>query len=104
MIILLIRFQQILQITAENKYDDWTLFLDTLQKVTEGERYFLLDLFTVAAAFDGKLSYLETANLKDAYGKDHEHYYPRLLQLTSHLKKGQLNAALDLCKLNFLPG
>lgn len=104
MIILLLRFQQILQITAENKYDDWTLFLDTLQKVSEGEKYFLLDLFTVAAAFDGKLSYLETENLKDAYGKDHDQYYSRLLLLTKHLKEGKLNAALDLCKLNFLPG
>ena len=104
MIILLIRFQQILQITTENKYDDWTLFLDTLRSVTEGERYFLLDLFTVAAAFDGKLSFLETESLKDAYGKEYEQYYPRLLLLTKQLKNGELNAALDLCNLNFLPG
>lgn len=104
MIILLIRFQQILQITEENKYDDWSLFLETLETVSEAERFFLLDLFTVAAAFDGKLSYRETANLQNAYGKDYQLYYPRLLQLTKHLKMGELNAALALCKLNFLPG
>lgn len=104
MIILLIRFQQILQITEENKYDDWDLFLDTLQKVNSRERNFLLDLFTVAAAFDGKLSHLETENLKSAYGLQHNLYYPRLVLLTKYLKDGQLNAALELCKLDFVAG
>ena len=104
MIILLLRFQKIVQISTANKYDDWLLFLETLKSVDEGERYFLLDLFTVAAAFDGKLSHREKANLKDVYGKDHCIYYPRLLQLSKHLKRGELNAALDLCQLNFLPG
>ena len=104
MIILLIRFQQVLQITEENKYDDWDLFVDTLQKVTSKERNFLLDLFTVAAAFDGKVSELETKSLRAAYGKDYELYQPRLLQLTKYLRDGELNAALNLCKLDFIAG
>ena len=103
MIILLLRFQKIVQINTSNKYDDWSLFLETLKVVNEGERYFLLDLFTVAAAFDGKLSYREKANLKDVYGKDYDKYFPRLIQLSKHLRQGKLNAALDLCQLNFLP-
>lgn len=104
MIILLIRFQQVLQITEEAKYDDWNIFLDTLQQVNEQERNFLLDLFTVAAAFDGRLSELEEDNLKAAYGADYELYYPRLVQLTEHLKDGKLNAALALCRLDFVAG
>jgi hypothetical protein len=104
MIILLIRFQQILQITEADKYDDWDLFLETLQEVTKKERYFLLDLFTVAAAFDGKLTHLEVESLKTAYGSDHDLYYPRLIQLTQHLKNGELNAALALCKMDFVAG
>ena len=104
MIILLIRFQQILQITASDKYDDWNLFVETLQQVNKKERYFLLDLFTVSAAFDGRLSHLETDNLRSAYGADHEVYYPRLIKLTGHLKQGQLNAALAECRLNFMAG
>jgi hypothetical protein len=104
MIILLIRFQQILQITEADKYDDWNLFLETLQEVTAKERYFLLDLFTVAAAFDGRLSHLEVENLKAAYGSDHDLYHPRLMQLTQHLKNGELNAALALCKMDFVAG
>lgn len=104
MIILLLRFQQILQITETDKYDDWNLFLETLQNVTKKERYFLLDLFTVAAAFDGNISHLEAENLKAAYGRDHDLYYPRLIGLTQHLKNGELNAALALCKMDFVAG
>lgn len=104
MILLLMRFQQLLQITTADKYDDWNLFLQTLQQVSLKERYFLLDLFTVAAAFDGKLSTLETENLKAAYGNEYELYCPRLNKLTSHLKNGELNAALALCKLDMVEG
>ena len=104
MIILLLRFQEILQITEENKYDDWGMFLDTLKKVNDKERAFLLDLFTISAAFDGRVSHLEEENLMAAYGEEHDLYYPRLIQLTQCLKDGQLNAALSLCKMDFVEG
>jgi hypothetical protein len=104
MIILLLRFQQILQIDALDKYDDWNIFVETLQKVSPDERNFLLDLFTVSAAFDGKLSSMETENLKAAYGADFEIYFPRLMRLTDYLKQGKLNAALLDCKLDFKAG
>ena len=86
MIILLLRFQEILQITEENKYDDLGEFLDTLKNVPSKERLFLLDLFTVSAAFDGHLSELETGNLRSVYEKDFDLYYPRLILLTKYLK------------------
>jgi len=104
MIILLFRFQQMLHITKENKYDDWNFFLETLNTVSEKERNFLLDLFTVSAAFDGKLSDLEEENLKTVYGKDYGIYHPRLVKLTACLKEGKLNEALSLCKLDFVVG
>ena len=104
MIILLFRFQQMLHITKENKYDDWNLFLETLNTVSEKERNFLLDLFTVSAAFDGKLSDLEEENLKTVYGKDYGIYHSRLVKLTACLKEGKLNEALSLCKLDFVVG
>lgn len=104
MILLLLEFQQLLNLSEENKYDDWNLFIETLQKVTEKERDFLLDLFTVSVAFDGKLSRLEYDNLKAAYGKDYDLYYPRLVKLTQHLKAGRLNAAYKLCRLDFNAG
>jgi hypothetical protein len=104
MIILLLRFQQILQINAIDKYDDWDMFVKTLQEVSVEERNFLLDLFTVSAAFDGKLSSMETDNLKAAYTTDYEIYFPRLMRLTSYLKQGKLNAALKECKLDFKAG
>lgn len=104
MIVLLIRFQQLLNLQKEDKYDDWNLFLETLESVSEKERNFLLDLFTVSAAFDGKLSDLENENLKTVYKNEYPLYYPRLIQLTDHLKKGRLNAALKLCRLDFVAG
>ncbi len=104
MIILLIRFQQILKISEPDKYDDWNIFIDTLNKVSEQERNFLLDLFTVAAAFDGKLSNIETENFQAAYGKDYALYKPRLMRLTRELTTGKLHAALDECKLDFKVG
>ena len=104
MILLLLEFQQLLNLSEENKYDDWNLFIETLQQVTEKERNFLLDLFTISVAFDGKVSGLEQENLKMTYGKDYDLYYPRLLQLTAHLKAGRLNAACKLCRLDFIAG
>ena len=104
MIILFIHFQKILKISEVDKYDDWSIFLDTLQNVSPKERYFLLDLFTVAAAFDGKISVLEKTNLKSAYGKDFSKYEDRIQNLTGYLKQGKLNAALKECKLDFKAG
>lgn len=104
MIILLLHFADLLRITEENRYDSWELFLETLDKVSPKERYFLLDLFTVAAAFDGKLSRLEMDNLRSAFKQDHDLYLPRLQQLTQCLREGKLNAALKLCRLDFTAG
>ena len=104
MIVLLLRFQDLLHIHKEHRFDDWNLFLGSLKKVNEKERNYLMDLFTIAAAFDGKISRLEARNIKDAYGEYYELYLPRLLQLTSHLRAGRLNAAAALCRVDFTAG
>ena len=104
MIVLLLRFQHLLHMKKEHRYDDWELFLDTLKKVKEKERLFLLNLFTIAVAFDGRISRLEAENFRDAYGPYYEQYRPRLLLLTDHLREGRLNAAAALCKIDFTAG
>ena len=104
MIILLIRFQEILHISKEDKYDDWDIFIDTLEKVSAKEKNFLLDLFTISAAFDGRLSDLEQNSLRQVYGNEYALFHPRLLRLTDCLKEGKLNEALSLCKLDFTEG
>ena len=104
MIVLLLRFQHLLHISKDHRYDDWNLFLQTLRNIRPEERFFLLDLFTIAAAFDGKISNLEAANIRDAYGEYFEKYRPRLFKLTGYLKSGRLNAAAELCKLDFIAG
>jgi hypothetical protein len=103
-IVLLLRFQHLLHMSKDHHYDDWGLFLETLQKVNEKERLFLLNLFTIAIAFDGRISQLEMVNMKDAYGKYYERYQPRLLELTHHLRAGRLNEAAALCKTDFTAG
>ena len=104
MVILLLRFQDLLGIEDEDRYDDWQLFLDTLREVNESERNFLLDLLTVASAFDGKLSAIEKEHLREAYQEDSDLYLKRLKDLTRHMKHGRLNAALVLCQLDFIKG
>ena len=104
MIILLIEFQALLKVPGENKYDDWNILIQTLQQVSDKERNFLMDLFTVAVAFDGRLSKLEAEHFKEVYGEQLNLYHPRIFQLAHHLKHGRLNAALDLCKLDFVAG
>jgi hypothetical protein len=104
MIVLLLRFQHLLHMRKEHRYDDWSLFLETLRKVDEKERLFLLNLFTIAAAFDGRISRMELVNMKDAYGNYYDQYQPRLLRLTENLRNGRLNAAAALCKVDFTAG
>jgi hypothetical protein len=104
MIILLLRFRDLLQITVDDRYDDWDLFLETLQIVSPAERNFLLNLFTIAIAFDGKISHFEKGVIKDAYSDLYGTYLPRLNQLIEHLKHGRLHAAADICKLDFTVG
>jgi hypothetical protein len=101
MIILLLRFQDLLHIDNDDRYDDWGLFLETLKKVNEKEKNFLLNLFTIAIAFDGKISHLEKDSIKEAYGKLYDVYQPRLSQLIKYIKAGRLHAAAALCKLDF---
>jgi hypothetical protein len=104
MIVLALRFQHLLHLYKDQRYDDWTLFLQALREVPAEERYFLLNLFTLAAAFDGRISGVEAKNMRDAYGADYDHYRPRLMELTAALHAGRLNEAAALSKLDFTAG
>ena len=104
MIVLLLRFQHLLHINKDHQYDDWDLFLEALKNADQKDRFFLLNLFTIAAAFDGRISRLEKINMRDAYGEYYEKYQPRLITLTAYLRSGRLNAAAALCKIDFTNG
>lgn len=104
MVVLLLRFQTLLGIDVEDRYDDWLPFIETLNEVGDKERNFLLDLLTVAAAFDGKLSKSEKEHLNEAYQQDAGIYLKRLKDLTAYLKCGKINSALTLCRLDFIKG
>jgi hypothetical protein len=104
MIILLMRFKDLLGIEEPDNFDDWQLFLETLEKVNDEERYTILDILTIAAAFDGKISKLERKHLKEAYREYSDIYFERLEKLTYMLRRGNLQEAIKLCEIDGKPG
>jgi hypothetical protein len=104
MLVLLMRLCDTFQFKEDCEYDNWEDFLSVLDKVAVHERYFLLDLLSVSAAFDGRLSRLEKHHLPEAFKELTEVYMRRTQQLSEMLVSGQLHAAKDLCTLDFNPG
>jgi hypothetical protein len=101
MMVLLFRLKDLLKIEQPDHFDDWEVFMETLDKVSEQERCLLLDILTIAAAFDGKISRQEKKFLKIAYKEHFDVYYTRLKKLTELLKQGRLHESLNLCKVDF---
>lgn len=104
MMVLLIKFKEMLPEVEGQKLDDWNLFIQGLSELSCEERYFVLDLFTVATAFDGKISKLEKRHLGEVFQHDYTIYKPRILKLTQYLKTGKLNKALYECQLDYKAG
>jgi hypothetical protein len=104
MLVLLIRFCDTFKIDDDSEYDNWDDFLQLLDEVSTRERYFLLDLLSVSAAFDGHLSKLERHHLPEAFKELTDIYMLRTEKLKNMLLNGQLHAAKKLCTLDFEPG
>jgi hypothetical protein len=103
-LVLLIKLCDTFEIKEHSEYDNWDDFLSILDQVSEPERYFLLDLLSVSAAFDGHLSRLEKHHLPEAFKELTDVYMHRTIQLKDMLVSGQLHAAKELCTLDFNPG
>ncbi|GAB4255915.1 MAG: hypothetical protein Kow0065_04310 [Methylomicrobium sp.] len=104
MLVLLIRLCETFAIEEAKAYDDWEAFLAILDEVSESERYFLLDLLCVSAAFDGHLSRLERHHLPEAFKELTDVYMARCETLKNMLLNGRLHAAKALCELDFKAG
>ena len=104
MLVLLIRLCDMFKIDDDSEYDSWDDFLQVLEEVSEKERFFILDLLSISAAFDGQLSQMERHHLPEAFKELTDVYMPRSEQLKNMLLDGQLHAAKELCKLDFKPG
>ncbi len=104
LLVLLIRLTDTFEVKENSEYDNWEDFLSVLDQVSEHERYFLLDLLSVSAAFDGHLSRLERHHLPEAFKDLTDRYMDRTIRLTHMLISGQLHAAKELCTLDFSPG
>ena len=104
MLVLLLRLCDTFNIDDSYEYDNWEHFLAVLDEVSTKERYFLLDLLSVSAAFDGHLSRLERHHLPEAFKELTDTYMQRTEKLKNLLLNGQLHAAKELCVLDFNPG
>ncbi len=104
LLVLLIRLCDAFEIKEGSEYDNWEDFLSILDRVSASERYFLLDLLSVSAAFDGRLSLLERHHLPEAFKELTDVYMQRTLQLKNMLVTGRLHAAKGHCTLDFTPG
>lgn len=104
MLVLLVRLCDTFKIDENCEYDNWDDFIALLDEVSTKERYFILDLLSVSAAFDGHLSRLERHHLPEAFKELTDIYMPRTETLKNLLLNGQLHAAKKLCKLDFEPG
>ena len=104
MLMLLVKLSHKFPSDEQCEYDNWEHFLMLLNQVELDERYFLLDLLCVSAAFDGHLSRLERHHLPEAFQEFTEVYMARCEALTQQLMNGQLHAAKESCTLDFKPG
>ncbi len=104
MLVLLVQMCKTFEIQDSQEYDNWTDFLAILNEVTEPEKYFILDLLCVSAAFDGHLSRLERHHLPEAFAEHTDIYMQRIAELIEALLNGRLHKAKDLCKLDFEAG
>jgi hypothetical protein len=104
MIILLLRFKDLLKIDRPDRFDDWELFIKTLNNVSENERCVILDILTISAAFDGRVTKLEKTYLVEAYKEHYDLYFRRLVKLTRLLRAGRLKQATSLCKIDNVIG
>lgn len=104
MLVLLLKLCNTFEVDEQCEYDNWDDFLALLDEVDTDERYFLLDLLSVSAAFDGHLSRLERYHLPQAFKELTDVYMTRCEILKNLLIKGQLHAAKELCTLDFNPG
>ncbi len=104
MLVLLTRLSTTFKIDENSEYDNWDEFLLLLEQLSSKERYFVLDLLSVSAAFDGHLSRLERHHLPEAFKELTEVYMQRTEQLKNMLLNGQLHAAKKLCVLDFEAG
>ncbi len=104
MLVLLVKLSETFAIKDSHEYDNWEDFLALLGELSEPERYFVLDLLCVSAAFDGHLSKLEKLHLPQAFGEYTEVYMIRLEELINALLDGRLHKAKSLCVLDFEAG
>ncbi len=97
MLLLLVRLCELTGIDHPDDYDEWDRFVAILPKLEAEDREFILDLLSIAAAFDGKLSRFERRYLPEAFGAKSDWYMERIEVLTDLMVRGRIRAAIHHC-------
>lgn len=104
MLILLVRLSSLFDYDGGEILDEWEVFLANLKSLTERERYFIMDLLAVSAAFDGRVSNLEKKTLGEAFQEHTEIYFQRIYRLKNLLLEGRFYESVRECALDFEAG
>ena len=101
MLLLLVRLCEITGIDSPGDYDEWDRFVEILGQLEPEDREFQLDLLSIAAAFDGKLSKFERNYLPQAFGPQTDWYMNRIRVLSRLMVQGRIRAAISHCFEDF---
>jgi hypothetical protein len=104
MIVLILRLLEVIQYKGSQRLDDWNDFVQNCRDLSAKERYFVMDLLSIAAAFDGNISHLEKTRLGDVFQEHTEIYFRRIFRLKNLMYSGRLNQTKLECKLDFEVG
>jgi len=104
MVILILRLIEVFNHKNNQRLDSWDEFVQNCLQLTAKERNFVMDLLSIAAAFDGKISRLEKEKLGEVFMEYTEIYFQRIKRLKHLMLSGRLNEAIGECALDFEPG
>ena len=104
MVFLLLQLTKVIPHDQDKQLDNWEEFLHNCSLISEKERYFVMDLLAVAAAFDGKISRMEKQKLGELFGDYTGVYFTRIRKLTRLMSSGRLDEAKNECRIDFEAG
>ncbi|MDH5655699.1 MAG: hypothetical protein OEZ34_07320 [Spirochaetia bacterium] len=103
MLILMIRLLDVIEYDRSENLDDWDQFVKNFHSLTAAEKRLIMDLLSIAAAFDGKFSKLEKEKLSDIFQEYSESYYDKIRNMTGLMYSGQIHRAKEECNLHLPP-
>lgn len=100
MLLLVVALQQVYELPEERLLDSWPDFLENLHLLTDEEKGLALNMLTLAAAMDGRMSPDEKQWLPQAFGSEARHYLKIIQKIRKRMILGQIEGALRVSGLS----